>query len=185
MFYKKTRIIVLLIAAVVMFSACNSNNSKATTQEGISLEEKKSEKTNLRKAPQFEVTTIEGEKISLQQSLEENKPMLIYFTASWCPMCAKNWPAISEVYPEYKDKVNIVAISIDPTDDKEVMTKLAKEKGLNFPVVAGNPRVMLDFGVESQATTVGVNENGEIEFQKDKSVLTASEYRLLLEQLIN
>lgn len=183
MFYKNFSIITFVLAAVLMFSACNSNNSKSTTHEETSIDEKKPEESSLRKAPQFEVTTIEGEKISLQQSMEENKPMLIYFTASWCPMCAQNWPALSEVYPEYKDRVNFVAISIDPTDSKEVMTKLANEKGFKFPVVAGNPQVMLDFGVESQATTIGINSNGGVEFQKDKSVLTAQEYRVLLEQL--
>lgn len=117
--------------------------------------------------------------------MADNKPMMIYFTASWCPMCAQNWPAISEVYPEYKDKMNFVAISIDPTDDEEVMAKLAKEKNLNFPIVAGTPQVMLDFGVKSQASTVAVNEEGYVEFQKDKTVLTAEEYRDLFEKLIN
>lgn len=50
--------------------------------------------------------------------MEENKPLVVYFTASWCPDCAKNWPAISEVYPEYKDKLVFGAIGIDPTDNR-------------------------------------------------------------------
>lgn len=193
--FKNIKVSILAIMAAVLFSACNFGNSnssekeKATTtqEENISTkkEEKENKSKNLREAPQFEVTTIEGEKVSLEVSLADNKPMMIYFTASWCPMCAQNWPAISEVYPEYKDKVNFVAISIDPTDNKEVMTKLAKEKNLDFPLVKGTPQVMIDFGVNSQATTVGVNKEGFVEFQKDKKVLSADEYRDLFEQLIN
>jgi peroxiredoxin len=182
--FKSIKIITLTLMSFLLFSACNFGNSKSSEkQEKTGTQEAKN--SNLEKAPQFEVTTIDNQKISLEQSLANNKPIIIYFTASWCPMCAQNWPAIAEVYPEYKDRVNFVAISIDPTDDNEVMTKLAKEKNLNFPLVKRTPQVMLDFGVESQATTVGVNEDGYVEFQKDKSVLTANEYRDLFEQLLN
>ncbi len=175
-----------MLMGVLLFSSCNFGDSKTSEkQQKTADRENQNENKGLKKAPQFEVTTIDDQKISLEQSLADNKPIIIYFTASWCPMCAKNWPAIAEVYPEYKDRVNFVAISIDPTDDNEVMTKLAQEKNLDFPLVKGTPQVMLDFGVDSQATTVGVNKEGYIEFQKNKAVLTAGEYRDLFEQLLN
>ncbi len=184
--FKSIKIVIFSLVVLVLFSACNFGNSKSSEKkEETTKQVKEDNSTTKRKAPQFEVTTIDGQIISLEQSVLEEKPMMIYFTASWCPMCAKNWPAISEVYPEYKDRVNFVAISIDPTDDKEVMTKLAKKKNLDFPLVKGTPQVMIDFGVNSQATTVGVNEDGYVEFQKDKTVLTAEEYRALFEQLLN
>lgn len=179
---KSIRIITLSLSSAFLLSSCNFSNSEKEQNNVVVAEEKNN--NSLKKAPQFEVTTIDGKKISLQQSMAENKPMLIYFTASWCPTCAKNWPAISEVYTEYKDKVNFVAISIDPTDNNKVLTKLAEEKNLNFPLVEGSPQVMLNFGVDSQATTVGVNEEGYVEFQKNKTVLTADEYRDLIEQLL-
>ena len=172
-----------LIVIVLLFSACNLGKS-SDKKEVVTEMETNNTKSDLKKAPQFEVVTIDGETISLMQSLANNKPMIVYFTASWCPMCAKNWPAISEVYPEYMDRVNLVAISIDPTDDNEVMSKLAKEKNINFPLVKGTPKVMMDFGVKTQATTVGINKEGFIEFQKDKKVLTADDYRKLFEQLL-
>lgn len=136
-------------------------------------------------APNFEVTTVSGETISLQNSLNNDKPVVIYFTASWCPICAKNWPVLSEVYPEYKDQLTLVAIGIDPTDDEETMRKLAEEKGFTFPVTRGLPEIMLDYGVESQATTVGVNRDGEITVRKNKMALTTEEYRELFDELVN
>lgn len=180
---KSIRIITLSLISVFLLSSCNFRNSEKEQNNEVVAEEI-NDNSNLKKAPKFEVTTIDGQNISLDQSLSEGKPMLIYFTASWCPMCAKNWPAIAELYPEYKDRVNFVAISIDPTDDDAVMSKLAREKNLNFPLVKGSPQIMLNFGVDSQATTVGVNDEGYIEFQKDKTVLSVQEYRELLEQLL-
>lgn len=183
--FKSIKICTRSLMALFLFSACNFGNSESSEKQEEIAKQVENRNTDLKKAPEFEVTTIDNQKISLEQSLAENKPTMIYFTASWCPMCAKNWPAISEVYPEFKDRVNFVAISIDPTDDKEVMTNLAKEKNLDFPLVKGTPQVMIDFGVDSQATTVGINEEGYVEFQKDKKVLTADQYRDLFEQLLN
>ncbi|WP_121626542.1 TlpA family protein disulfide reductase [Poseidonibacter antarcticus] len=135
-------------------------------------------------APQFEATTITGEKVSLNGFLETKKPTLVYFTASWCPTCAKNWPSINSVYKTYKDRVNFVSISIDPTDTNEVLTKLAKTHDLVYPSVAGNPKIMVDFGVTGQATTIMLNSKGEITF-KDRGHLTLEEYTKIIEDSLS
>lgn len=163
----------LFVVSLLFISACTGND-----------QDSQNESTDIEKAPNFEVTTIAGETISLEQSLNNNKPVVIYFTASWCPVCAQNWPALSELYPEYEDRLTLVAIGIDPTDDKETMQALSEKEGFTFPVTRGLPEIMLDYGVESQATTVGVNRDGEIAFQKNKMVISADEYRELFDQLI-
>lgn len=131
-------------------------------------------------APNFSVTTTQGEKVSLKQYLETKKPLMVYFSASWCPTCAKNWPSINEVYKTYKDRVNFLSISIDPTDTNEVLEKLATKHNLIYPMVAGNPKIMIDFGVKGQATTVLVNSKGEITFM-ERGHITLKEYQELLD----
>lgn len=168
------RSLTLFIGTLFLISACGSKQDKTNTSN-----------TEVEKAPNFEVTTISGESISLEKSLRNDKPVVLYFTASWCPVCAKNWPSLSEVYPEYKDKLTLVAIGIDPTDDEETMRALAEEKGFTFPVTRGLPNVMLDYGVDSQATTVGVNRAGNVVFRKNKMALSADEYRELFDSLVN
>lgn len=134
-------------------------------------------------APDFTITTVDGDVISLQESVKDGKPTVIYFTASWCPTCAKNWPTLSEVYSEFKDQLNMVAVSIDPTDDAAVMKQLVKDRGVTFPVAAGNPQLMVKLGVKGQATTVGIDKNGDIAFTK-KGVLSADDYRKLFHSLV-
>lgn len=178
--YKSTYNLALLLTLILLASACASEKSDSSEQSSSTSNE-----TELREAPGFQVTTIEGDTVSLQKSMDENKPLVVYFTASWCPICAKNWPVLSELYPEYKDRLNLVAIGIDPTDDEEVMRKLSEEKGFTFPVTRGEPDIMRAFGVQSQATTVGVNADGTIAFQKNKTALSEEEYRELFDQLVN
>ncbi|MGM0507484.1 MAG: peroxiredoxin family protein, partial [Bacteroidota bacterium] len=140
--------------------------------------------SSVERAPDFEVTTIEGETVSLASSLEEGRPLVIYFTASWCPVCARNWPVLSEIYPEYSDDLDLVAISIDPTDTEEVIRELAEEKGFTFPVTRGYPQVMVDYNVPSQASTVGINRDGTIEFMIEKTALSYDEFSELFDRLL-
>lgn len=178
--FKPSNYITTILLLFLFMNACASEGSESSEDRTSAQNQ-----SELERAPDFEVTTIDGETIGLQQSMDENKPMVVYFTASWCPICAKNWPVLSELYPEYKDRLNLVAIGIDPTDDEEVMRKLSDEKGFTFPITKGLPEIMLDFGVENQATTVGINRDGTIAFQENYTALSADEYRALFDQLVN
>jgi len=140
---------------------------------------------NLWKAPAFEVTTTDGEVISLDSLLASWKPSMIYFTASRCPKCARNRPSINEVYPEFKDSVNIFSVSIDASDTVEVMKNLAQKKNLTYPMTPGYPQVMVDFWVTNQATTVVLDKNGDIILMKNYQVLSVGEYRNILNALLN
>jgi len=176
----KFSIITALLGLLLITVACSSEKSDTADQS-----QQTDTDSTLREAPNFEVATIEGDSVSLERSMAEDKPMVVYFTASWCPICAKNWPVLSEVYPDYKDELNLIAIGIDPTDTKEVMTKLANKENFQFPTTWGHPQIMVDFGVESQATTVGINRDGKIAFQKNKTALSEQEYRDLFDQLVS
>lgn len=167
-----------------MLISC-SNGSNQQNAESPEAAQQEAVLQAVATAPDFEVTTLEGETISLQQSLDNGKPVVVYFTASWCPTCARNWPVLSEVYPEFEDRLTLVAISIDPTDTEQVMRELAADKGFRFPSTKGHPEIMMDFGVESQATTVGVNRDGTIAFTKPGQALTADEFRELFTALVN
>lgn len=173
---KSLRLLSFLFIAALFIGACSQKQAESSNANASE---------SVEKAPNFKVTTVSDETISLQSSLDENKPVVIYFTASWCPVCAQNWPSLSEVYPEYEDKLTLVAIGIDPTDDEETMRKLSEKEGFTFPVTHGIPEIMLDYGVESQATTVGVDKKGNIAFRKNKMVLSADEYRDLFDELLN
>jgi len=165
----------LFLLSIFVLSSCAQNRDSETSQGEITGE----------RAPEFEVTTIDGETISLNRSLEEGKPLVVYFTASWCPTCARNWPAMSEVYPEFEDRLTMVAISIDPTDTDEVIRNLSEERNFQFPSTAGKPQIMMDFGVSGQATTVGVDRDGYIVFKKPGEALSADEFRELITDLLD
>jgi peroxiredoxin len=173
--------LITTLSATLLFVSCSGENRSSQQQSEVI----EAETAEAPAAPDFEVTTLDGETVSLQKSLDNGKPVVVYFTASWCPTCARNWPVLSEVYPEFGDRLTLVAISIDPTDTEEVMRDLAAERNFRFPSTKGHPDIMVDFGVDRQATTVGVNLEGDIAFKRTGEALSADQFRELFTGLLN
>lgn len=81
--------------------------------------------------PDFSVTSIEGEKISL--STTESEYLLVVFWATWCPHCTRLLPDLTKIYfPESKNKFQILAISLD--DEPKELEDFLKDGNYRFSV---------------------------------------------------
>ena len=78
-------------------------------------------------APNFTITTPEGESISLYDI--KGKVKLIDFWASWCGTCRGENPHVVEIYKEYHPKgLEIFGVSLD--NNKEAWVKAIADDGL-------------------------------------------------------
>ena len=78
-------------------------------------------------APNFTITTPEGESISLYDI--KGKVKLIDFWASWCGPCRGENPHVVEIYKEYHPKgLEIFGVSLD--NNKEAWVKAIADDGL-------------------------------------------------------
>ncbi len=69
-----------------------------------------------KKAPDFSATTLSGDKFTLSES--GSQYTLLVFWATWCPHCTHLIPQLETIYfPESRDKLEIVAVSLDDTED--------------------------------------------------------------------
>ncbi|WP_257958527.1 TlpA disulfide reductase family protein [Bacillus sp. V3-13] len=86
------------------------------------------------RVPNFELTDINGEKISLDQL--RGKKLLVNFWASWCPPCKKEMPYMQEMYEKYqKDGFEILAVNSTVTEkNRQDAVDFVKEHGLTFPI---------------------------------------------------
>lgn len=168
----------LVLSLMIVLAGCNvTQKSSQETKNSVT------DTVALKAAPSFAVQTTNGKTISTDTYKAQNKPMVVYFMASTCSTCAKNWKNIDEVYPQYKDKVELVAISVDPTDDKEVLQKLAQEKGFTFETVPGNPQLAVQYDVKKQTAKFAIDKNGNIVSRHD-GLLSPEEWEALFESVL-
>ncbi len=65
-----------------------------------------------KKAPRFEVTTIDGKKTVIGG--EREKPQVVFCYASWCGFCKKSLPWMESLHKKYEAKgVEVLALNLD------------------------------------------------------------------------
>lgn len=119
------------ILALSLLLACSGSSSPkdASAQSGSGSRtdggQQQAQASDSRQAPDFALTTLAGETISL--SSYSGKVLLIDFWATWCPPCVKEIPHFVELYDQYSGEgIEILGVSVDrggPTVVKKFMEK--------------------------------------------------------------
>lgn len=89
------------------------------------------------KIPSVELKTTEGKSVNTSTLLNEGKPMIISFWATWCKPCVKELTAIAENYADWQKEtgVKLVAISIDDSRSMSHVAPFVNGKGWEYEVL--------------------------------------------------
>jgi cytochrome c biogenesis protein CcmG, thiol:disulfide interchange protein DsbE len=121
-----------------------------------------------RKIPAADVKTIDGKTFNTSKIVNEGKPIIISFWASWCKPCKKELEAISENYPDWKKEtgVKLIAISIDDSRTSSKAVTDYKTAGWDFDVYLDvNQDFKRALNVNNIPHTFLIDNNGDIVWQ--------------------
>jgi len=111
----------------------------------------------------FTVNTIDGKEFNLYKNIENKKPTLVYFFATWCPFCARDFAAVDQVYPKYKDKVDFIAMSLDLNEDERIIREYRdryNHKDIQF--APGKADILDNYAIRYTTTKYAVSKEGII-----------------------
>ena len=109
-------------------------------------------------APQLQGVLLDGRGFDLAQT--RGAPMLVYFWASWCPICRVSDGAIDALSRDYP----VVTIAMQSGSDAEV-SKFLREEGLRFPVLNDPEGVLArEWRVRGVPAGFIIDRNGDIRF---------------------
>jgi len=92
----------------------------------------------------------------------EGKVVLVDFWASWCAPCKASFPAMQEIYNNFKDKgFVILAVSVDSTE--KAYQKFVDKSGVTFPLIwDAKKKLVSEAEIEAMPTSMMVDKKGVI-----------------------
>ncbi|MFN8445079.1 MAG: TlpA disulfide reductase family protein [Caldilineaceae bacterium] len=131
-------------------------------------------------APDFEITTFEGETIRLSEL--RGKRVVINFWASWCIPCRSEAPILESASQRYSDK-DVVFLGLDYLDQDHKAKEFLKEFGVSYP---NGPDLQSDaarnYGITGVPETFFVGPDGNITGNKIGEIRSEAELNEFLSQ---
>jgi len=95
----------------------------------------------------------------------DGKWVYVDFWASWCGPCRDTFPFMNELQKQYKDKLEIVAISVD--DNEKDALKFLQKYPANFATyIDSTGACPSEFKVKGMPSSYLISPEGEIVFSK-------------------
>jgi thiol-disulfide isomerase/thioredoxin len=116
---------------------------------------------NPQAVPPFLVRDINGEVVSTAEW--HGKVVFLNFWATWCPPCREEIPELVELQSRYKDRLQVVGISLDDPEDVGRVKRFSEKEGVNYPIVMANREIVMEYGgVPALPTSFVVNTDSKI-----------------------
>lgn len=92
----------------------------------------------------------------------KNRPLVVHFWATWCPICKLEVSNIDSLSKKY----NVLSIAVNSGSDKKIRDFM-REHNLKYRVVNDNSGSLAEeFGIEAYPTTLIYDRNGKLKFSE-------------------
>jgi cytochrome c biogenesis protein CcmG/thiol:disulfide interchange protein DsbE len=115
--------------------------------------------------PAIIVKSLDGKSVNTSTLVNDGKPMIIDFWATWCKPCVAELSAISDLYEDWVKEtgVKLVAISIDDSRTMNSVAPYVAGKGWEFDVLIDpNSDFRRAMNVNNVPHTFLIDGNGKI-----------------------
>jgi thiol-disulfide isomerase/thioredoxin len=132
--------------------------------------------------PPFLVSDLRGQTVSTAQL--HGKVVIVNFWATWCPPCREEIPGLIALQNKYKDRLQVIGVSVDEDAPASFVKAFADREGINYPIVMGTEIAKEYGGVPALPTSFVVNTDGRV-VQKHVGLLNPAETENEVRALLN
>jgi len=112
-------------------------------------------------APEWQLNDVDGKPVKLSDF--KGKVVILDFWATWCPPCRREIPGFVSIQKKYADKgFTVIGVSVDE-QGPSVVKPFMRLLEMNYPVVMGTPKIVVDYGgIEAIPTTFVIDRQGNV-----------------------
>jgi peroxiredoxin len=146
----KMFVIVLLI---LMLAGCGrtGNSVSAPAPAGVGAQ-----------VENFTLRDLQGNTVSLSDSLKE-KPVMLVFFATWCPSCNAEIPRLNRLHETEK---NLRIIAVDVNESDQAVASFAQSRGIRYTVLLDSDgSVARKWGIVGIPTNFVIDRSGTVVFK--------------------
>ena len=113
---KKSILTIGLLSVTLSLLAACAQRPKTVEADAVKTEVQQMEDVQADLAPDFELPDLQGNPLKL--SSLRGKYVVLDFWGSWCIWCIRGIPHMKEAYSKYKDKMEILGVDCQDTEEK-------------------------------------------------------------------
>lgn len=127
-------------------------------------------------APDFEIETIEGKKIGLDDL--EDKVVVLSLTGITCSFCEPQMEEMVKVRQKFRDDEDVVFISVNimTGDDDSAWREFRDELGADWDFAMDNDHMVGKFRITSMPVIIIIDKEGDIAYTHANSLLESDEF---------
>jgi peroxiredoxin len=120
-------------------------------------------------AVDFELPNLNGSSVRLSK-FRGDRPVLIYFWATWCPYCTSVRPEISKLREKMgPGEMEILGINVGGTDSLERLKRYQEGHPVSWPILYdADGKVSKAYGVQGIPLFVLVNKEGNVVYRENE-----------------
>jgi len=189
-----TKTLLLAIVGIIVVGAIGGlfllNSTQQQVSKDVMVKDVSKEQAMQKEPPQamakeaFTLRNVNGDQISLAELQKSGKPVLIYFFATWCPVCEKDLRSLNSTYQKYQGKIEVVVVGFDPTETSEQIRQYRQGRGYTWAFAEYNKDALLHFKIITQSTKIGLDAKGNEIFRDGYGVLSGSDWAARLDKLL-
>jgi cytochrome c biogenesis protein CcmG, thiol:disulfide interchange protein DsbE len=109
-------------------------------------------------APPFELTDLHGATVSLANL--KGKVVLVNFWATWCDTCKEEKPLLQKLIRAEKGNDKFAVVTVLFNDSMKNAEEYMKKNGFDFPVLADDRKVSMDYGITGVPESFIISKKG-------------------------
>ena len=116
-------------------------------------------------APAASLQDLDGNPVQILDYVEEGKPTLIEFWASWCENCEALQPQLDKIQADWGSKVNLVAVAVAVSQSQRRVKRHVEDHGIEYTYLwDGEGEAVNAYNIPGTSIVVILDGSGKVAY---------------------